>query len=155
MKPLNPFRQSTFMCGPASLKILLSHYGKHFSEQELAALCSSTIEDGTTIDGLVDGIRKLGYAPVTKKDATFEDIRAYIAQEIPVIVAWFKVDYHHISVVYDITDTHIFLMDPEEENGMTTMPLTAFEPLWEDYDSFTKVITPKWLLVVPELTSPR
>lgn len=155
MDPLNPFRQSEAMCGPASLKILLSHYGKHFSERELATLCDATVESGTTADGLVSAIRSLGYAPVTKTNATIDDLRAYLAQDVPVLVAWYSTDMHHYSIAYDVTESDIFLMDPETEDGMRTMPISEFETLWGDHDSVKKIALPRWMLVIPELTSPR
>lgn len=148
MITLNPFRQSEAMCGPASLKILLSHYGKDFTERELGELCGSTFEIGTTHQGLVDALVHLGLNPLAKEDATIDELRELVHQEIPVIVGWYKVDEDHYSVVYDIDGTTVSMMDPEEASGRMQMTIEEFEKVWHDFDSGSKRRTRHWLLTV-------
>jgi len=46
------FRQTTGLCGPAALKILLSHFGKTFTEDQLAALAGVTKSEGEYVVGV-------------------------------------------------------------------------------------------------------
>ena len=45
---VKPFRESAGMCGPASLKIVLDYYGVKKSEKELAVLCKTKKDLGTS-----------------------------------------------------------------------------------------------------------
>lgn len=146
---MNPFRQSPGLCGPASIKILMTHYGKDYSEEELAKLCFATAEKGTDHEDLVAGIEKLGHIPVVKSNATLEDLREYIKQDVPIIVGWWDVDDDHYSVVYDIDDKNIYLMDPELDEGRRTMPLEDWEKVWYDTDTELRTHVDRWMVAVP------
>ena len=56
------YLQSTGLCGPASLKILLSHFGKDFSESDLAGLASAAagLERGmgTEHEGMINAAKE-------------------------------------------------------------------------------------------------
>ncbi len=148
---MNPFRQSEGMCGPASLKILLSHYGKDFTEEELTGLCDSTIEEGTTHQGLHDALINMGLHPLEKETATIQELRELIDEEIPVIVGWRKNDEDHYSVVYALDDTHISMMDPEEESCNVTMPVSTFESSWHDHDKEAQRETYHWFIAISSI----
>ncbi|MBI4138842.1 C39 family peptidase [Candidatus Uhrbacteria bacterium] len=145
---LNPFRQSPGYCGPASLKILLEYYGKSFSEDELARICGSTQEKGTDHAELVAALETLGEKPVAKERATIEDVRSYIRKGTPVIVGWWSTDEDHYSVVYDMRDETISLMDPEVEGGSVVMPITDFEKVWHDFDGAQNIRVERWMLAI-------
>lgn len=144
---LNPFRQSPGYCGPASLKILLEHFGKIYSEDELATLCGSTREKGTDHAQLVNALQKIDEHPIEISNASFDDIRSYIARGVPVIVGWWSISEDHYSVVVDITQETISLMDPEEDE-LVVMTLKAFESVWYDFDSAQNIRVDRWMLGV-------
>src|SRR3989344_3489659 len=54
------FPQSESFCGPASLRILLSHFSKNYSEEDMAKITDATKEYGTEHDGLIKGAKALG-----------------------------------------------------------------------------------------------
>lgn len=151
MEPLNPFRQSAGLCGPASLKILLNHYGKDYTEDELAELCRATADKGTDHAGLVEAVRAIGYEPLVKDMATVAELRGLVEQEIPVIVGWYSTDEDHYSVVYDVDDENVSMMDPELDEGIRVMPIPEFETVWYDFDSGAGDRVERWMLAVPGL----
>lgn len=148
MIELNPFFQSEAMCGPASLKIMLAHYGKNFSEEELAALCDSTIDKGTSHRGLVKGAKKLGFSVIEKENATLEELSRFIQQSTPVILGWWSTNENHYSVAYGIDEESIYLMDPEEEGGKVAMKITDFNEVWHDFDSARGVEVNHWMMAI-------
>ncbi|MFH1078224.1 MAG: cysteine peptidase family C39 domain-containing protein [Patescibacteria group bacterium] len=149
---LNPFRQSTGLCGPASLKILLDYYGKTYTEEELAKLCDATADRGTDHVNMVEAVRKLGNEAVAKENATFDDIREAVRMNIPVVVGWYSTfgdPDDHFSVVFAIDDTTISMMDPERDEGSITMPVEEFEKAWYDFDGPDDVRVERWMMTVP------
>lgn len=155
MQPLNPFRQSEGLCGPASLKILFDHYGREFSEDELAHLCNATADVGTDHAGMAMAAEQLGEKPIVKEGATIEELRGYVDKEIPVIVGWYS-DFegeadNHYSVVYHVDDEVISMMDPERDEGTTTMPIADFEKVWFDFDGMEEKRVERWMMVIPGL----
>jgi ABC-type bacteriocin/lantibiotic exporter with double-glycine peptidase domain len=157
MEPLNPFRQTPGLCGPASLKILLDHYGREYSEEELSELCDATADKGTNHSGLVKAVREIGEDPLVKDGATVEELRELVEKEIPVIVGWYSAygePDDHYSVVYDVTDTHISMMDPERDEGTVSMPIEEFEKVWYDFEGADDARVEHWMIAIPGLTPP-
>lgn len=134
MIKLTPFRQSPSFCGPASLKMVLEYYGLHKTEKELGELCQTTFEQGTDHDNLVRAAETLGFQVQQKQNASLEDLRRLVDQEIPVIVGWFSTDEDHFSVVVEVTDSIVYLMDPELDEGKREMAVSEFEAVWYDND---------------------
>ncbi len=152
MKPLIPFRQSPNMCGPASLKILLSYYEREHSEEQLAKLCETTPDIGTTHGQLVAGARALGADVFAKDHATISDIRTYIEDEKPVIVGWWSNDEPHYSVVYEVGKHKVFMMDPDTESGIRIMPIEEFEQVWHDTDGGPEHPVQRWMMAITKFT---
>jgi len=148
MKPLKPFRQTPGLCGPASLKILLSHYGADFSEKELTQLCDATAESGTDHADLMAALGVFGFRVTSKVNAKIEDIRSYLLRDIPVVVGWWSTDEDHFSVVYDLDDRSIFMMDPELDEGIRKMPIKDFEKVWYDFDTPKNKRVNRWMLAI-------
>ncbi|HEU0050519.1 MAG TPA: cysteine peptidase family C39 domain-containing protein [Patescibacteria group bacterium] len=148
MKPLQPFRQTPGLCGPASLKILLSHYGKDFSEQELAGLCEATVEQGTDHEKLIKAVQVIGEKAYAKSGGTIDEIREYTRKNIPVIVGWWSTDGDHFSVVYHADRKSIWMMDPELDEGIRKMSIEEFEHVWYDFDGPENVRVDRWMMAL-------
>ncbi len=148
MIQLNPFKQTPSYCGPASLKVLLEYYGKNFTEDELASLCKSTVEMGTSNSDLVDAVTSLGLHPVVKTNATIDDLRISIKQKTPILVGWVSDDEPHFSIVVDVDNTHVQLMDPEYGEDGFRMPIDQFSNAWHDYDSKLGQSHTHWMLTI-------
>lgn len=149
--PIKHFRQTPALCGPASLKMLFDYYGKFFSESELTDLCSATLERGTDHEGMLSAIRRIGEEPIDKENATFDDIRNYIDKGIPVIVGWWSDDDDHYSVVCDMDEESITIMDPELDDGLRKFTLSEFDEIWHDFDGPENRKVNHWMLVVPSI----
>ncbi|MBU1349018.1 C39 family peptidase [Patescibacteria group bacterium] len=149
---LNPFRQSSGLCGPASLKILLDHYGRSFTEDELVAMCDATAERGTDHADMLKAVENIGGTPEAKDGATVDDLREAIRHGLPVVVGWYSTYSEpgdHFSVVYDIDEDTISLMDPERDEGSVTMPIEEFKKAWYDFDGPEDVRVDRWMMTVP------
>lgn len=125
MLKLTPFQETlnAGMCGPASLKIVLSYYGIEKTEEELARVCKTDPDLGTTAENIVSAAESVGLKGEIKNTSSFDDIQSWLTKEVPIIVNWFsrgRTDYEesevpdgHYSVVADIDDQYIHLQDPE------------------------------------------
>lgn len=150
MIKLKPFRQSEDKCGPACVKIILDHYGREYSEEELAKIAHTTPDIGTNHEDLVTAVETLGLTPAVKSNATLDDLKAYLSKDVPVIVGWWDVDEYHYSVIFDIDDRQIRMMDPDSETGECTMPIPEFEKVWYDTDSELDTIVRRWMMAIPK-----
>lgn len=153
---INPFQETlnTGMCGPASLKIVLSYYGKESSEKELAELCKTNKDLGTDDQGIKNAAESLGFKVFIKNNCYLNDIEEWLQKEVPVIVNWFtrgRKDYTdeevadgHYSVVRGIDDEYIYLQDPEI--GKTRkLNKEDFMTVWFDFTG--KYILPEELVI--------
>lgn len=159
-KPLmmEPFMQLSNFCGPASLKICLSYFGKRYSEKRLAKFCGCTTKDGTYHAGMIKGALAINGASVhTVVGASLDVLRRFLWQErLPVLVGWFspkdpkcpdEPEGDHYSVVYRITPRYIYLMDPDEMSGRCRLPLKKFLKNWWDIDEGNKRVH-RWCMVI-------
>lgn len=132
MLKVKPFRQKTSFCGPASLKMVLDHYGLKVQERILGKIAGCSATHGTSAKRLLDAAREFGFHGIIKNSADLKDIRGYIKKGIPVIVQWFSVDEGHYSVAVDIDSENIYLQDPELGH-MKSMRLETFKRVWFDF----------------------
>lgn len=138
---IKPFKQSKGFCGPASLKMVLHYWGLNKTERELGELSGCTTECGVEAEGLLRAARKLGFKGRVKDRANINDLRKYVIdKKMPVIVDWFSTDEGHYSVVVNITDDKIYMMDPELKK-IRSLTLDAFKRVWFDFSG--KYLSPK------------
>jgi predicted double-glycine peptidase len=133
MLKVKPFRQETGYCGPASLKMVLDYYGIQKSEKELAEMTDCTMDTGVEAGRLLEAAREFGLDGYIRDDADLDDIRREVLdKKRPVIVDWFSEDDGHYSVVVDIGDENIYLLDPEI-GYIRAMRLKKFYRVWFDF----------------------
>lgn len=142
--PVQPFQETLHagMCGPASLKMVLAYYGVEKSESELAALCGTDPDLGTTDEGIKQASEQLGFTAEIHNNSSFDDIQAWLDKKVPVIVNWFtrgRTDYPesdvpdgHLSVVVGLDDENIYLQDPEI-GKLRTIARDDFMRVWFDF----------------------
>lgn len=128
-----PFRQSSGLCGPASLKMVLEYFGIKKSEKELAKLSSAHPHRGTRAKNLVSAAKKLGCKAYYKDFSSVKEIKKYIDKKMPVIVDWFSHDDGHYSVVTGIDKKFIYLQDPEL-GKINKIDLITFQRVWFDFE---------------------
>ena len=100
------------MCGPASLKMVLSYYNINKSEKELAKL-TKTNKAGCSEKEIVKTAKSLGLKGKIKQKSTIKELKQLNKKGIPVIVDWFSPEEAgHYSVVVGFNKNNIFLADP-------------------------------------------
>ncbi len=78
-------------CGPATLAILLSHFGKSETQYDLAPLLKGNKDDrNVSPDEVVELIRSMGLHSLTRVNGDESEIKRLLAQGIPVMTeSWF------------------------------------------------------------------
>jgi predicted double-glycine peptidase len=160
---MTPFRQRPGYCAPACIKIVCSHFGREYDEHFLGTLCGTTSAEGTYHADLVRVAKMLGANVRAGANGTVADLRRLILKErLPVIVGWYspsnprkwKFDPYkdplddHFSVVYHLTRTHVFMMDPELNNGRRKIRIARFLKLWWDTDTPRNGRVNRWYLAM-------
>ncbi|MFA6601271.1 MAG: C39 family peptidase [Candidatus Paceibacterota bacterium] len=130
------------MCGPASLKMVLSYYGIDKSEQELSKLVGTVKGIGVGEEDLVRVASSFGLKAIVKDESNFSDINSWLAEKVPVIVNWFtrgRQEYPlsemadgHYSVVVGLDKDMIYLQDPEI-GGLREINRNDFLRVWFDF----------------------
>lgn len=141
---IKPFQETlnSSMCGPASLKMILSYYGVEKTERELARLCQTDSNIGTNAVSLKQVAESLGFNVEVKNQCTFDDIQQWINKKVPVIINWFskgRSDYDesvmadgHYSLVVGLDEQYIYLQDPEI-GGLRKIARDDFLRVWFDF----------------------
>lgn len=126
------------MCGPATLKIVCDYFDVPMTEAELATLCNTNKEHGTTGVQLVEAAKILGFKARLKDSATFADIESCLKRGVPPIVDWFTAEGAvadgHYSIACGLDAKHIVLEDPEI-GARRTLSRDDFMRVWFDYDT--------------------
>jgi len=142
---LKSFRQTPGLCGPASLKIVMDYYGVSVSEAEIAKAAKATKERGVSAKGLIRAAKYFGFKAIFKKNSSLRDLEYFVEKRMPVIVDWFSEDDGHYSVVTDINNRNVVLLDPAL-GGKKVFSRETFFRIWFDFPGkFIK--TPKDLVL--------
>jgi len=147
---LTHYVQSIGYCGPASLKILLSYFGKVFEEEELAKLALATRESGTEHEGMIQAIKEIGGHAFVKENGTLEELEYFVKKEkLPVIIGWFDKDGDHYSVVVNVTDKNVIIVDPAEDEPERWIDKETFPDVWFDFiGKDNRIVSWGWYMVV-------
>lgn len=82
-------------CGPACLRMVAKHYGRHFTAQSLRELAQLG-KNGSSLLGIAEGAEAIGFRTMGVK-LSFEKLAQEV--QLPCIVHW---QQNHFVVVYDI-----------------------------------------------------
>lgn len=154
---LKPFEQKSYSyCGPAALKILLSYFGKDFSEEQLIQLCDvasaemPTRGSGTEHEGLLQAVKEVGGYVFFKESGTIEELSYFVKEEkLPVIIGWFDKNDDHYSVVVNVTDKNIIIVDPAINEPERWLDKEVFPRIWFDFvGREDKIVSWGWYMVV-------
>lgn len=155
---LTPYKQKPNFCGPVALQVVFAYYGVSMSEKKIAELCNTIgkgatrEEEGTLHKDLVAAARSAGFRVEAKAGGTIKELKEHIAKKIPVIVGWYAFDNDHYSIVYNVTDNYIHMVDTEShlKKHKRHMLIERFKELWFDYDNREKPEekTFRWFMVI-------
>ncbi len=132
MKPLKPYIESPGMNGPATLKVLLSHYGKEEEEVDLGLMSNTDEVSGTMREGMEKALKEVGAIISQKKSAGLDDIRTHVENDIPAVVEIDIAGKKHFVIVYEIGKTKVYMMDSSTTSGIFILPIEEFEKKWID-----------------------
>lgn len=148
MRPMIPIRMLPGLCGPAALKVVLTHYKKDYTHDEIAKLCEVTPDEHASHAKMISGAKAAGLKVTDTTDATIKDIRNCVDEDVPVIVGWLLDGKDHYSVVYDVGKMKIFMMDPATESGIRILPIEGFEAVWMDRGGESGGSVAHWMMAV-------
>jgi predicted double-glycine peptidase len=140
-------------CGPVALQIATTYFGKDISFEDLTLLIKYDREEGMSNEDMVKAVEKIGLEERVVTGASWEDLQSQNSPENIIIVSWMLNGYiGHFSVVNSVTDTHIYLNNPET-GLIDAMEKIIFLRLWFDYDEHwypekNTDIQLRWMLVV-------
>jgi len=135
------------MCGPASLVSLLGFYGLEKTEQELAELCGTDLQKGTSNQKLISALQNLGVNVLASENGTWEVLQNLIMRNVPALVGWQSEKEDHFSIVTDISDDEVTLMDPEI-GQFKKIAKDEFMANWWDSDWQTGKVLKQWFATI-------
>jgi len=127
-----------------------------FSEARLAKLCGTTRSKGTSWDGLLRGIEKLGLDARRGEGGTLWNL-----PEGRTLLGWDDAgpgepQDDHLSVLVKCSHKTVYLMDPHPRGKgcLREMPITEFEKRWYDKDFKEKRLIQRGWMVIDRPYSP-
>lgn len=127
-------QQTSYTCGPASILNVLSLKGERkFSEEELAELCETKLNSGTSNESMVKVIKHAGLEIIEQKtNASVDDIKRNLDMNASVIVNYFDPfsGEGHYAVVTEYDDQALYLRDCWF--GLLRMSIKSFGPVWHN-----------------------
>jgi len=145
---MSPVRMLPGLCGPAALKVVLTHYKKEYTHDEIAKLCEVTPDEHASHAKMISGAAAAGLRTTPLENASINDIRRFVEDDIPVIVGWTLEGKDHYSVVYDVGKMKIFMMDPATESGIRILTIEAFDLFWKDKGGDAGAPVTHWMMAV-------
>ncbi len=115
----------------------------------MAQLSYATHDSGTEHEGIIQAVKAIGGFVFTKDDGTIEELEYFIKEEkLPVIIGWFDRDGDHYSVVVNITDKNIIIIDPAINEPERWIDRQTFPRIWFDFvGKDNKIVSWGWYLV--------
>ena len=130
-------KQSTgYSCGPASLKMALSHFGIDESEENLIKLTGAKEGYGCHPKDIVRASKALGIKARYIETSSIDEIRQYLNYHHSLIVDWFSPTANgHYSMVVDLDGEYITLADPEI-GDLRKLEIKDFLNHWFELDNY-------------------
>ena len=134
------FQQQTFNnCGPASLSMVLSYFGRSETQQDIAAVIKPYGDDkNVTAEELVTYAKSLGYNARIIEGADINLLKTFVANGLPVIAErWLDSgsdgEMGHFQVVMGYDQTHLEFFDSlQGENVKESM--MSFDEGWQVFN---------------------
>jgi ABC-type bacteriocin/lantibiotic exporter with double-glycine peptidase domain len=142
-------------CGPIALEITASYFKKNLSFEDIMTLIRYNRDEGMSNQDMINAVNKVGLSAKVISNASWEDLLKDNTVENIIIVSWMLHGYiGHFSVVDNVTDTHVYLNNPET-GEIDEMEKIVFMRLWFDYDEHwypekSTDIQLRWMLVVSD-----
>lgn len=144
---LKYFKQDNgYSCGPASLQMVFSYFGKKLGEAKLAKLAKTT-KSGTSHVNMINLARKEGFYCYVHNNSSINQIKHFIDLNLPVIINYIepKSEEGHYAVVVGYKRNKIILDDPWNGKNFK-ISIKEFKKRWYDYHKKHKYS--RWILVI-------
>ena len=108
------FKQETdYTCGQASLRMVLSSFGKNVSEKRLIKLMKPSRKTGTSVQKMVSAAKRFKLNHIEMKKGNVKDIRKLLKENCRIIVRFHYIpeNFDHYVVVKRITPKEIYFLD--------------------------------------------
>ncbi|MFI5148209.1 MAG: peptidase domain-containing ABC transporter [Bacteroidia bacterium] len=110
-------------CGPACLKMISRHYGRHYPLSFLRELCGLS-HAGVSVKGIGEAAEKIGFHTL---GVSIEFSRLVKEVPLPCIAHW---NQNHFTVVYKITRSRVYVADPG--HGLLKYSHDEFKKYWSN-----------------------
>lgn len=121
-----------YYCGPAALATVFEQMGIEADQEKIADIAGMDEEKGTTLYGLSQATKKLGYIPVMKK-WDIDQLKEYMSDsDAPVVIHDIKSNEGHFTVLREITDEDTVELS-DTEAGNIAVDLKTFLHAWTGY----------------------
>jgi ABC-type bacteriocin/lantibiotic exporter with double-glycine peptidase domain len=128
-------------CGPAILQMVLAAYTMQVSQEQLAQEAQTPLDmhSGTELVHMISVLQKYGLQVEAAEHQTIEAVKAALEKDSIVIICYTEpvVEWGHYSIVKEVRDDTIILIDPDSRTGETSLLVEEFERRWKD-PLFTK-----------------
>ena len=150
MLKVKHYRQTPGLCGPYSLKILFSFFGKDEGIKKLIKLSRATAKHGSEYFDLIKTAKTLGAKTWSKNQATLKDIDTWVNKKhLPVIVGWFSEYTDHYSVIIGMDKKFIYMSNPEEDRAVTKIEKNFFNNVWFQFaGKKNEKIVWRWMMAI-------
>lgn len=126
-------------CLAACAQMVLDYLGIRRSQDELARHMHSIPHVGTVGRNILN--LQSSELHVVYTQGTLEHLRAWLAQEVPVIALvqtaelpyWDKVEARHAVVVVGLDEENVYLLDPARDPDVITVSRGDFALAWEEW----------------------
>lgn len=121
-------------CAPTCIEMTLKYFDVPHTLKEIAVQTDYK-KDGVSNDGLVAVLKQFELSTKTYKNTTWKALQEMNIKEHVIIVSWMLDGYiGHVSVVEDVTDTHIVLAEPTTGKYLKIEKI-KFLRLWWDFEA--------------------
>lgn len=151
--PVTPIRQRTqYSCGAASLSMALKALGCTFcDEDKVNEVMGAAPMQGASWEQIAAAANHYGCRSTLVVPSTLAQVRAWTDAGKPVLIGWNPEDrpWSHASLVFDVTDTAVFVADPNCPDPLQTvreMPHADFYKKWSEEWNGYKVRRPAMMI---------
>ncbi len=134
MKIIAKKQPNSIACGPTSIFMVTRFFGDSITFKHIEQLSEYKKHDGMTDKQICALFNRIGYIAEHTVNTKWQDIKQFLDSGFAIIVSWMKDGYKgHVSVVQKISDTHIYLADPDV-GKIIKIEKIKFMRLWMEYD---------------------
>lgn len=150
-------QQSQFSCMEASISAALQALEKPYTEEDVHRILGAEPLRGASWEQALSCCQYFGMRGTLVVPSTIAQLKSWTDAGIPVVIAWTPRDrpWAHASVVYNVDDTHVHVMDPNlPDPNQTSIVLTheEFYSKWSEKFSDNLIVRRPAMAIEREVT---